>query len=228
MSRINGVEYFGVGHEDFTVRYDLYMHSKLQLTGVASCLASKGSDRDLIQVLESSPHTPKLLAGLIKCKPDQWDPIVALATEALITTCTRVNDKIMLFEMLVSGLNAFFATRQSILDDFPSIVLTGVTGHLTEREPPETRGFKQYGQWDEPLRVLAGYNPDIVAKELDWHLRDFLLAYEYHVKQRAAESYRDAAKIYATLAPYAKKGKLKPPKLPRILRGRRSHGINQE
>ena len=248
--RVNGVEYSEVGHEDFIVEYDLYMHRYLTLTGVLDCLEPKtvvvervvqtptgpitikGEEtrdgiQDLLKTLEDSPHTPKLLAGLVKTATEPWTPELARRTETEVLRC-REHDKIVLFEMLITGLNTFFATRQTILNDFPSIIMKGITGRITEREPPETRGLKQYGQWDEPLRVLAGYNPDIVAKELRWHLRDFLLAYEHYVKLRAADGYRDAMKIYAVLAPYAKKGKLKPPKIPRILRGRRTHGNHQE
>ncbi len=256
MSRlVNGVEFFNVEHGDFTVEYDLFMNKYLRDTGVLACLqesntpkkikrviqtptgpvevdaeelTSASKSAQLITALEQSPLTPRLLAGLLKLQPEPWTQERSVRTEMVITACSKPADKVVLFELLLSNLNTFFSTRQTILDDFPMIMLKGVTGRITEREPPETRGFRQYGQWDEPLRVLAGYNPDIVGKELHWHLRDFLLAFEHYQKQRAADGYRDAMKIYAVLAPYAKKGKLRPPKIPRILRGRRSHGNNQE
>jgi hypothetical protein len=251
--RINGVEFSAVTHEDFSVEYDLFMNRYLSETGVTACLAveptkttkqvetpmgvitikvedegEKSQAERLIESLEASPKTPHLLAGLIKAKDERWSLELALATEAIISTCTKPNDKLVLFEMLMTGLSTFFTLRKSIMDDFPLIIATGVTGRITEREPPEMRGFKQYGQWDDALRVLAGYNPDIVSKELRWHLRDFLLAYEYHIKQRVEVDYKHQMSLYAVLAPYAKKGKLKPPKIPRVLRGRRTHGNNQE
>lgn len=225
MRRINDVTFFEAGHEDFTVEYDLFMHAELTEVGVLECITGKDdSAARLISTLEASSHTPRLLAGLLKVRDEPWTRELAKDTEAAVLRCTRPADKVQLFESLLAGLSGFFGLRQSILDDFPLVIMKGVTGRLTEREPPEIRGFKQYGQWDDALRVMAGYNPDILAKELRWHLRDFLLAYEHHLKQRAAAEYRDQMRMYAMIAPYAKKGKLKPPKVPRILRGRKHHG----
>jgi hypothetical protein len=250
--RVNGVDFSAVTHEDFSVEYDLFMHKCLVDTGVSACLSAeptkatkqvqtptgvitieveaegqRSQAERLIETLETSPHTLRLLSGVVKVKDELWDAGLALATECIAGTLTRPQDKLVLFEMLMTGLSSFFTHRKSIMDDFPLIIATGVTGRITEREPPEMRGLKQYGQWDDALRVLAGYNPDIVTKELRWHLRDFLLAYENHIKQRVEADYKHQMSLYAVLAPYAKKGKLKPPKIPRVLRGRKAHG-NQE
>jgi len=81
------------------------------------------------------------------------------------------------------------------------------------------RGEVQYGQWDRLVRVLAAYNPLRCPEILGWPLRDALLAYEEHLKERAREDYKDAVLVFAVLAPHLKKG-AKPPKIPRILRER--------
>lgn len=219
---INGVEYSAVTPEDFSVEYDLFMRSMLESTGVTVCLELKENRAEaLLKSLEVSPDTPKLLSGLIKCKDERWTPVLALTTQSLVSLCVKPADKVQLFEWLFEQLNEFFETRSQIIIDFPHIVATGVTGNITQRQPPETRGLRCYGQWDEALRVLAGYNPDILIKQLTWHLRDFLLAYEHFIKREALGEYRHQTSVYASIAPYTKKGQLKPPKIPRVLKGRR-------
>lgn len=83
--------------------------------------------------------------------------------------------------------------------------------------PMEVRGARQYGVWDRMLRTLGGFTPDGTAAVSRWHLRDALLAYEDHLRQLARESYHHAVLVFSALAPYARKGSLKPPKIPRIL-----------
>ena len=78
-----------------------------------------------------------------------------------------------------------------------------------------------YEQWDFMVRTLAGFDPvqaQVVADR--WTLRDALLAMEHHIRVRAREDYQQAMIVWASIAPFQKKGSgLKPPRLPRILRG---------
>jgi len=67
--------------------------------------------------------------------------------------------------------------------------------------------------------VLSGYNPEDFDRVLRWPLRDALLAFENVLREQAAVEYRHASLLYAVMAPHLKKGKLKAPKVPKILRG---------
>lgn len=207
---------------DYTVEHDLYMQHWLEETGITACLSVEARRAEAVfEAVTTTPHAPKLLAGLVKLTTDPWTASVAAATEVAIVA---TENRGALLELLFTELERYFLDRAKIIEDFSTVLITGATGHLTPREPVETRGARQYGQWDDALRVLAGYNPDILQKQLRWHLRDFLLAYEHQVKQAALLEYRHQTSVYAAVAPYAKKGTLKPPKVPRVLKGRRQNG----
>ncbi len=209
---------------DFTVGYDLYMSHQLMATGVTAAYEAPTDDdaergRAVGAAILAAPSATALASGLLKDGPGPWTEARAAALAARLAEAGQMG-QLVVFRKVMDLLPAFYGLRRAILDDFPSVIRKVDPRSRVSRPGggPEIRGSRQYGQWDEALRTLAGYDPDLIEKRLAWHLRDFLLAWENHAKENALVDYRHNITTYAQLAPHAKKGTLKPPRVPRVLR----------
>lgn len=219
-----GRRYASIAESTYTVDYDLYVQEALMESGIQSVcqdavnddIASTGVLNCLIRA--SLPVKRQLFSCFVGPFGRSWSRAWALELMRRRLEPT--------LRFLVDGIEQVLQRRQSILDDFPALIKRASKIRLPNQpEPtgPEIRGERQLGQWDHLVRVLAGHDPSQLDRVLAWPLRDALVAFEYQMMLVAREDYKHSMLVYTNVAPYAKKGSgIKPPRVPRLLRGR--HG----
>lgn len=222
--RIGGLVYEPLDQGSYTIAHDLYMRDALRACGALAPQASAGAQGDhALRVVLVSPTTGALAAGLVKSDGQaRWEPDKATTLARRFNLHSRELDRRALITVVTTYLPAYFNIRQAIIQDFPLLFRGGPATPLSEARGSastlEVRGSRQFGEWDDLVRVLAEYNPGLFDQVLSWPLRDALLALEHRKREEALVAYRHEQVLFTLQAPYVKKGQLKPPRVPAILR----------
>lgn len=213
----------------YTVGFDVYAQTALEDAGIlqvyrdALDLSSEAGRVRLshhLLVACTRPAARRLLGVLYVPKGRPWSVTFAQTADVKVWRWLSRRERRDFPVLALQGLGRYLTVRASILDDFPKLIHTPVRGQtVVEGAPrPETRGDRQFGPWEHLVRVLAAYNVEQYEQVLRWPLREALLAFEHRAQEQVRTEYRHAVSVYAALAPYARRGKLKPPRVPRLLR----------